>query len=163
MSEQTVVCIGFDGKEYVTPVSELTWRPSAYGIVLKDGKVLVSRQTNGYDLPGGGFEADETAEQAVVREVLEETGVQSKVVRRASPPITTYFKRTHKDGTCIESEMHYFVCAYVGGEISTKGFDENEKEYGLPAEWLDVSDLADITVASANDWRDLVREVAGKQ
>lgn len=161
MSAETVVCIGFDGKEYPTPRSELTRRPSAYGIVIREGNVLLSKQTNGYDLPGGGFEADEMAEEAVVREVEEETGIRVQVVSKATQkPIITYFKRTHKDGSCIESEMHYLVCEYLGGSISTSGFDENEKKYGLPAEWFPIAKLGEITVASANDWRDLVRDAA---
>ncbi|QAY70282.1 DUF952 domain-containing protein [Xylanimonas protaetiae] len=56
-------------------------REAAYGLVADDaGRTLLARLTGGPDdglwtLPGGGLEGDETPEEAVVREVREETGL----------------------------------------------------------------------------------------
>lgn len=56
------------------------------GLVLVDGKLVCVRR--GHDpfqgmpaLPGGFVELGETVEQAVVREVLEETGLETRIVR----------------------------------------------------------------------------------
>jgi 8-oxo-dGTP diphosphatase len=52
-------------------------RHAAYAIVRDDGgRVLAVRGPGGLFLPGGGREADETLEEALVREVLEETGYE---------------------------------------------------------------------------------------
>ena len=40
----------------------------------EQGRIAVVRATRGWFLPGGGIEADETAEQAVERETREECG-----------------------------------------------------------------------------------------
>lgn len=58
---------------------------AAYGIVLKDNRILLTerRDVPVWVLPGGGVEAGETAEIAVIREVLEETGINAKVARHA--------------------------------------------------------------------------------
>ncbi len=162
MSVETVVCIGFDGKEYVTPVSKLVPRTSIYGIVVDAGSVLLSKQSNGYDLPGGGIEAEETDESGVEREVAEETGLQVKALHQVGGQKEGFFKRIHSDGTCIHSFMRYYACEVLGGEISTAGFDEAEKSFAEAAEWIPVERLDEITVASTNDWRDLVREMASQ-
>ena len=59
---------------------------AADGIVLHDGKLVAVRRKNepyrGMPaLPGGFVELGETTKEAVVREVLEETGLETRVVR----------------------------------------------------------------------------------
>src|SRR2546430_9522752 len=54
------------------------------GAVVRDGKLLLVRRASrhgrgNWQLPGGFIEPDETIEQAVVREVQEETGVVAEV------------------------------------------------------------------------------------
>src|SRR5438067_9364537 len=51
-------------------------RPSAYALVPNDaGAIAVVRTPKGVFLPGGGIDAGESAEQAVVREAREEAGL----------------------------------------------------------------------------------------
>ena len=59
-------------------------RSTAKALLLKDGKLLLNRchKDSGavyYDLPGGGQHDFEPLEEAVAREVLEETGYQVQV------------------------------------------------------------------------------------
>ena len=54
------------------------------GVVLKDGKVLLVKRKNPpfrdkWALPGGFVDYGETTEDAVVREVLEETGLKTQI------------------------------------------------------------------------------------
>ena len=61
-------------------------RNAAKAIILHNDKILVNRcitENNEvyYDLPGGGQNQFETMEDAVIREVLEETGYKVKIVR----------------------------------------------------------------------------------
>ena len=68
MSEHPVFGVRIPGCGYVV-------RPSAYAILRDEaGCVAIVREDKGWFLPGGGIEAGETAEQAVMREVLEECG-----------------------------------------------------------------------------------------
>lgn len=64
-------------------------RNAAKAIVIDQGKVLLNRCTcfNGetyYDLPGGGQHQYETMEEAVIREVMEETGYSIRILRFAA-------------------------------------------------------------------------------
>ena len=65
-----------DKKDYV-PNGSVFSRPSARAIIIKDGKIAMvySKKYNYYKFPGGGIEADECMEDALIREVLEETGL----------------------------------------------------------------------------------------
>lgn len=157
---KTITCVDIYGKEHEIPVSELRWRPSAYGITIKDGCLLVSKQFDGFDLPGGGVDLGELPEAAVVRETKEETGIDV-----ANPSLiggkSNFFKLpgSSAKGEFIQSIMLYYRCDYVGGEFSIEGFDEHEKQYGDMPEWLPLSKLDSIKVASSVDWRDLVHAV----
>ncbi len=64
-------------------------RNSAKALLISDGRILVNRCADRrgsiyYDLPGGGQLDAETIEEAVVREVLEETGYHVRVLRFAA-------------------------------------------------------------------------------
>lgn len=64
-------------------------RNSSKALLVSGGTILVNRCMDGngavyYDLPGGGQQEAETMEEALVREVLEETGYQVRVVRFAA-------------------------------------------------------------------------------
>lgn len=85
-------------------------RSTAKAIILHNNKILVNRCINDegkiyFDLPGGGQNQFETIEEAVIREVLEETGYLVKVGRLAALAEEicdneelrkTYFDYTHR-------------------------------------------------------------------
>ncbi len=156
---RTVTCVDINGDTFEVPTTELNWRPSAYGIVIKDKKILLSKQFDGYDLPGGGLDFGETPEHAVVREVKEETGINTKEPKLLSVE-TSFFKMTHYDTACYQSILMYYSCEFVGGELSIEGFDEEEKKYADMPEWISLEKLKDIKVASSFDWRVVVKKVA---
>lgn len=60
-------------------------RPGAYGILLRDGELLVTHQeepTPEFQLPGGGVDPGESPQRALHREVFEETGWRISTPRR---------------------------------------------------------------------------------
>jgi len=161
LATKTVICRDVHGGECEVPVEKLSWRPSAYGIVVRDGKVLVSKQYgNKFDLPGGGIELGETPEQAAIREIKEETGIDA-----ANPQFVTAVSQFFVWPTAeaptefYETILMYYTCDFVGGELSVDGFDEYEKEYAELAEWYPLPKLDDLQVASSHDWRDVVRKI----
>ena len=114
------------------------WSQSVAGVVLREGKVLLVRHTYGVRkgrliVPGGYALLDESAEDAVRREVFEETGV----VVEPEGVIGVRFK--HRDWYVA------FRAKYVSGEARTD-HDENSE-----AIWMDVSealaceDVPDLT------------------
>ena len=63
-------------------------RSTAKAIIFHNGKILLNKCTDGvktyYDFPGGGQHKFETMEEAVVREVQEETGYKVECVKFAA-------------------------------------------------------------------------------
>jgi len=79
--------------------------------------LLIKRRTvpfSGYwALPGGRVDSGETVEQAIVREVKEETGLDAAVVGK----IGEYHEQGVQDGTEYDYYPACFLVKTVGGEI----------------------------------------------
>ena len=99
-----------DKKDYKTDGTVFE-RPSVRGIIIKDGKILMihSLKYDYYKLPGGGIEKGESYEEALIREVSEESGY---VLKPDSIREFGYVRRISKG--MIEDifiqDNYYFVC-----------------------------------------------------
>lgn len=145
------------GNKYQVPHTELVWRPSAYGIVIRDGQILLSEQYQKFLLPGGGVELGETPEQAVVREVKEETGfnVCKPVLVETQTGFFSY--RGAKGMHHLQTILMFYVCEFVDGEASIAGFDPDEQQNGGMPQWFDLEDLQEIKAGATFDWREIVK------
>lgn len=155
----SVTCVDIEGKEYVVGVEQLRWRPSAYGIIIKDDYLLVAPQFGGYDLPGGGIELGETLERGLIREIKEESGINAKPIALLTCEDSFFALASSEKGLYVQSLLFYYHCQYKSGELSADGFTEDEKINNQPPEWLPIDRLDDIRVASSFDWRPLVKQV----
>ncbi len=111
-------------------------RVGCRGVVITDGKLLVSREevTDYWVLPGGGMENGETPEQCCAREILEETGYLVEPIHQFLT-INEYYEE-------YRYISHYFVCRVVGrGE---RHLTETERRLGLVPAWVDVQYFLDI-------------------
>lgn len=144
-----VICEDIEGKTYQVNVSELSFRPAVYGVIVKDDKILMSKQWDGYDYPGGGIELGEPTEDALVREVKEETGLDVKIGKILHCE-HSFFKLPYK-GNFVHSIHMYYECVVVGGELSTDYFDELEKQYADMPEWVELSKIKNVKIYSSGD------------
>jgi len=115
-------------------------RISSRAVIVNDGKILLNVMGDGiyYNFPGGQIEETETAPEAVVREVFEETGYN---IRVEDYLFTSEYEANHCNG--YEGTMHrvqlFFKCELV-----------NENRQELPME-PDV-DYSDLSVKSKPVW-----------
>ena len=85
-------------------------------------------------IPKGHLEKDETSEQAALREVFEETGLEAKVI--ASLGEVNY--QFIQDGAKISKTVHVYLMEQTGGELS---FEHDPHKEASELEWVQVSEL----------------------
>ena len=128
------------GKLYNVSPKKLTFRPSVYGVIIKNGKILLFKQTDGnYDFPGGGVNIDETIDEALTREVWEETGFKIKRGKLLDCFTSFYYARYRK--LFFNTVLIYYQCSIVSGKLSQNNLDEWEKQYGFGPVWIDLKDF----------------------
>jgi ADP-ribose pyrophosphatase YjhB (NUDIX family) len=86
-----------------------------------DGRLLMERRSdNGFwGMPGGGVDVGESVEQAVKREVMEETGLRVEIKRLVgvySDP-RRYNIAAYPDGIVLQGVSFLFECVRVGGDL----------------------------------------------
>lgn len=119
-----------DKKDYV-PNGSVFCRPSARAVIIKDRKIAMvySKKYHYYKFPGGGIEADECMEDALVREVLEETGLY--VVRESVQEygqVHRIQKGTKED--IFIQDNYYFLCR-VKEDLEQPCLDKYEADEGF--------------------------------
>lgn len=113
-------------------------------LIYKDYEILLVERGNpplaGYwSLPGGGVEAGERLEDAIVREVHEETGL-----RVTADALATVFERIMPDAAS-RCEYHYvlidFYCTITGGELRA-GDDSRD------VRWFPIDSLGELLLTA---------------
>ena len=142
-----VTCHDLEGNQYEVDVSELSFRPAVYGVIVENNKILLSKQWDGYDFPGGGIEIGEPTENALIREVKEETGVDVHVGTILHCQ-NSFFKMPFKE-KFVHSIHMFYECSITGGELSTEFLADQEQEYADMPEWIDLKDVKNIKLCSS--------------
>ena len=127
-----------DRQDY-NPEGKVYERPSARAIILKDGKVLLNHiaKYDCYEFPGGGIEAGETPEQAMQREVAEETGriVVPDSIREFG--IVIRRQQDSRDPEGIFEQRNYYYFCDVTDETVPRKPDEHEIVEGVEPVWVE--------------------------
>lgn len=118
---------------------------TARAIVIHEDHILLIERWRGdqhyFSIPGGHIEPGETAKQAVVRELLEETTITIHVEREVFTLVGG------------DPEHHIFLAKYIDGHpqlaIDSEEATENAKgeENNYEPKWVDISELPSIELA----------------
>ena len=158
--KKQIICHDKDWNKFKVNVDKLTFRPSVYGVIIKNGKILLARQWDGYEFPGGGIKLDETIEEALKREIWEETGYKVKAEKILHSENSFFTPRPYLKKLYWNCVLIYYACSIVSGKISTKNFDDNEKKIMSAAEWVDLKNISKLKFYNSVDSVKLIKEAA---
>lgn len=115
----------------------------AVSAVVQDNQgriLLIRRSDNGkYSIPGGGLEAGETVAQAVVREVLEETGIEVDVTDLVGVFSNPDHVIAYDDGEVRQEFSVCFRAKPIGG--APRLSDES-----TAVEWVPLEQLRELDI-----------------
>ncbi|MTB73207.1 NUDIX domain-containing protein [Arsenicicoccus sp. MKL-02] len=121
--------------------TEFDTRVAAYAVIVDGDRVLLTwynglgGRTPCWTLPGGGVELDEQCEEAVIREVPEETGYTIRLGR----PITTssVVRREAGRQRPFKAVRVVYAAEITGGELGTTEVDGSTDR----AEWVPIREV----------------------
>ena len=103
------------------PSLDYAARPTAFGLVFHEGRLACVRVDRGdasyYDLPGGAIDGDETEQQALIREFVEETGMTVRPVTRIAGA-AQYFRKS--DGAPINNIGGFWIAEQLALDPAAK-------------------------------------------
>lgn len=144
-----------DTKDY-DPQGTAFVRPSVRGIILRDGKVAMvhSLKYDYYKYPGGGIEPGESLEDALIREVAEESGLQ------VLPHSIREFGLVHRVQKSDRADMfiqdnYYFLCE-VDASVQPQKLDDYEAEERFTLEFTDPLHAIDTNRNGDHGPKDMV-------
>ncbi len=124
----------------------------AVGILINDGKILLIHRTREgkeyWVFPGGGKENDETVEEAVVREIEEESSIKCEIEK-------LLYIHKYSD---INHTQYFCLCKYISGIPKLGNFNElqtmKDEDQTYEPVWEKISKLPKMLVypLEIRDW-----------
>ncbi len=132
------------------------------GIVIKDDKLLVVYPKNEpiYGTPGGGIEDDESKEQALKRELLEEVGAKEIKIIEYLGTMNSYRVDYHKPHT-FNPIHHYYLVEVL--EFGTPELIEYEQELELQNGFINIDSLIKQNQQAIQDRNQAFRDFYANQ
>jgi 8-oxo-dGTP pyrophosphatase MutT (NUDIX family) len=113
----------------------------AAGVVIGPGNkiVVVSQNADSWSLPKGHLEEGEDEQEAVIREIFEETGIQDAKIIDTIGEYTRTRIAKGGNGEVADDLRHITVFLCITNQIDLAPIDPENPE----AEWLAIQDVAD--------------------
>lgn len=129
-------------------------RNAAKAIIIDQGKVLLNRckgfeGETYYDLPGGGQRQFETIEEALIREVMEETGYAVRILRFAAlAEIINLNEKLRQEYSDYSHKIyHIFLAELADTKVHTKREADFQQEATV---WLPLGEIQEVTLSPRN-------------
>lgn len=126
-------------------ITEVVIRTKA--LIINNKNILLGNEDNIYQFPGGHLEDNETFEECLKREVLEETGIEidDSEIKRPFMKVTYLNKDWPEIGKNRKSEIYYYLIeTNKNSDMSKVKYTEHEKQGNFKIESIPLSESIDI-------------------
>ncbi len=121
-------------------------------IVNNKNEVLVAHNNNTYQLVGGHVERNEDMEEALIREIKEETGIGIDSITGPFMQIMTYAKNYFNSGKNVCNKIYYY--RIISNDVPNLGetcYDELECQTDFGLFYVSLEDFKDFLDQSMDD------------
>jgi 8-oxo-dGTP diphosphatase len=121
----------------------------AAALIVRSGQVLIGQRRHDqpmaslWEFPGGKIEPGESPEQALIRELGEELGIQASI-----GPAVTHIRHNYRHGGAVD--LQFFAVREFTGEIDNRIYQQ--------VRWVNLENLPDYEFLAAD--RGLIRDLA---
>lgn len=118
-----------------------------------ENNILIANYGNVILLPGGSIDKDEEANDAIIRELKEEVGVEYRVDELTYLNTLDYYQKDYpkRDGT-LQNRLittNYFVGRYKG--ISNQTLTEKERKDNFRLQLVSIDELEELVLNNQNN------------
>ena len=132
-----------------------TERVGAYGIAIREDKILIEKAKYGYFLPGGGVEGNETIEEALIREICEETGYEITSRHKVGQAIE--YVQILGDNEYMKKINHFYVI-----DMGNKSEPTYPDGHSYPVEWMPI-EIKEKLLLESQRWaiEEVIKHLSG--
>ncbi|WP_058486701.1 NUDIX domain-containing protein [Defluviitalea phaphyphila] len=135
---------------------KITRRIAVKGIIKKDGKILLINTNKGdYKFPGGGIKKNESIEQALKREIEEETGFKLKFIGKVLGKVFERRLDQYEPETIFEMESIYILCDLDYKEVVKQKLDTYEAEQEFQPIFIALEDALENNLQCLKNNKDI--------
>gem|GEM_PF-443764 len=129
----------------------MNYRTAVRAIIFKDNDLLMVHTNKGdYKFPGGGVNREESHEEALRREVSEETGYILDCVSDKVGIITERKADEYEESSVFEMSSHYYICG-ISNSTTIQQLDDYEAELDFRPVWISVDKAIEINEEILNE------------
>lgn len=126
------------GIQFVDENNKVIHREAVRAVIFKDNKILTVHSNKGdYKLPGGGVKKEENYEDALKREVEEETGY---IIHKINEMIGVIVQRNsdkYEKDAIFQMTSNYYLCE-VSEEKTLQKLDDYEAKLDFQPIWISL-------------------------
>jgi len=146
-----ITCKDNLGNTVSLPKERFRTRISVYGVIRHVDRICICRSPSGkLWFPGGEIEAGETKEDALLREIDEETGLTNVSIGQPLQSLESFFYFEPTDDA-MHAFLHFYTCTVQDHRFPKERLWIDDEEKTL--EWIDPAALQE------NDFANLGREI----